>query len=93
MSLARYLRGYDKRYETLRDQHDIPTGELPFLQELVGPAADDPDLFDPHPLGGSELRRLAQRLGITTDEDRYDYYVEAEEDWRRVAQMRDAISA
>jgi hypothetical protein len=91
MTLKRYIRGYDKAYETLKVQQEIPADRLPMLHEMIGHPDDDPDLFDPHSLSRADVRRLANSLGITMDENAYDYFAEAEKDWKTVANMRDAL--
>jgi hypothetical protein len=91
MSLRRHLRGYDKWSEALRSQYDVPKELLPIARQLIGETPDDPDLLDPHPLDPDQVRALARRLGMQIDPQQYDYYLEADEDWQKVAQMRDAL--
>ena len=90
MSLARWLRGYDRRTEVLRGQWDLPLSDTPWLRRLVTAAADDPDLLDPYPLLRDQVRALASRLSLPIDTTEYDYYLEADEDWEKVVEARDA---
>ncbi len=86
MSLKRYLRGYDRASEVLRVQYDFPDDLLPLARPLIGDVSDDPDLLDPHALTPAHVREIAEKLGLPIDGSRYDFYLEAEEDWRLVAE-------
>lgn len=90
MSLTRWLRGYHRQTEVLGGQWNIPTDEMPWIRRTVGSKPDDPDLLDPHALTTRQVRTLIAKLNLRIDPTEYDYYVEAEEDWKKVAEMRDA---
>lgn len=93
MTVAYHLRGYDKTTELVGVEFDIPATKLPFLKDLVLQAAADPDLVEPHELVKDQVARLACELGIGIDPDAFDFYIEADEDWRTVAKKRDALRA
>jgi hypothetical protein len=89
MSVTRWLRGYNRQTEVLGGQWGIPSDEMPWIRRTVG-KPDDPELLDPHPLSARQVRSLAARLCLPIDPTEYDYYIEAEDDWKKVAEMRDA---
>ena len=93
MTVAYHLRGYDKATEFVGVEFDIPATMLPFVKDLVPLAAADPDLIEPHELVSDQVARLAQELGIGIDPDAFDFYIEADEDWRTVANKRDTLRA
>ncbi len=91
MTVAYHLRGYDKTTELVGVEVDIPATTLPFLKDLVPQAAADPDLVEPHELARDQVARLACELGIGIDPDAFDFYIEADEDWRLVEAARARI--
>jgi hypothetical protein len=91
MTVAYHLRGYDRTTELVGVEFDIPATTLPFLKDLVPQAAADPDLIEPHELVRDQVARLVRELGIGIDPDAFDFYIEADEDWRAVAEKRDAV--
>jgi hypothetical protein len=94
MTVAYHLRGYDRTTEFVGVEFDIPATMLPFVRNLLPQAAADPDLIEPHELVSDQVVRLAQELGIGIDDpDTFDFYIEADEDWRTVAEKRDALRA
>jgi len=93
MTVAYHLRGYDKTTELVGIEFDIPSTMLPFVKDLLQQAAADPDLVEPHELVSDQVARLAQKLGIDIDPDAFDFYIEADEDWRTVAEKRDTLRA
>jgi hypothetical protein len=93
MTVAYHLRGYDKTTEFVGVEFDIPTIMLPFVKDLLQQAAADPDLIEPHELVSDQVARLAHELAIVVDPDAFDFYIEADEDWRTVAEKRDALRA
>jgi hypothetical protein len=66
---------------------------LPFVKYLLPEASADPDLVEPHELVSDQVARTAQELGIDIDPEAFDFYLEADEDWRTVAAKRDALRA
>ena len=90
MTVAYHLRGYDKTTEFVGVEFDIPVRMLPFVKDLLPQTAADPDLIDPHELVGDQVARLARELGVGIDPDQFDFYIEADEDWRTVSEKRDA---
>jgi hypothetical protein len=74
-------------------EFDVPATMLPFVKELLPEASTDPDLIEPHELASEQVARLAHELGIGVDPDAFDFYIEASEDWRTVAEKRDALRA
>ena len=93
MTVAYHLRGYDRTTEFVGVEFDIPATTLPFLKDLLQQAAADPDLTEPHELVSDQVARLAQELAIVVDPDAFDFYIEADEDWRTVANKRDTLRA
>ena len=93
MTVAYHLRGYDRTTEFVGVEFDIPATMLPFVKDLLQQAAADPDLVEPHELVSDQVARLAQKLGIDIDPDAFDFYIEADEDWRTVAEKRDTLRA
>jgi hypothetical protein len=93
MTVAYHLRGYDKTTEFVGVACDIPTTMLPFVKDLLQQAAADPDLMEPHELVRDQVARLAHELAIVVDPDAFDFYLEADEDWRAVAEKRDTLRA
>ncbi len=93
MTVAYHLRGYNKATELVGVEFDIPATMLPFMKDLVPEASADPDLIEPHELVSEQVARLAHELGIGIDPDAFDFYIEADEDWRTVTQRRDALRA
>jgi len=75
MTLARYVRGYDKTTDRLGAAH-----------RLIAANPDDPALIDPYRLRLEQV--LA--LGIQSPPEGLIYYLEAEEDPHTVAVIRDA---
>ena len=93
MTVAYHLRGYDKTTEYVGVEFDIPATMLSFVKDLLAEASADPDLIEPHELASDKVARLAHELGIGVDPNAFDFYLEADEDWRTVAEKRDALRA
>jgi hypothetical protein len=93
MTVAYHLRGYDKTTELVGVEFDIPVTMLPFVKDLLPEASADPDLVDPHELVSDQVARLAHELGVGIDPHEFDFYIEADEDWRTVSAKRDALRA
>jgi hypothetical protein len=91
MTVACHLRGYDKTTEFVGVEFDIPVTLLPFVKDLLPEAATDPDLIEPHELAADRVVRLARELGISVDPDTFDFYIEADEDWRLVEEAKARI--
>ena len=93
MTVAYHLRGYDKTTEFVGVEFDVPATMLPFVKDLLPQTSADPDLIEPHELAGDQVVRLAHELAIVVDPDAFDFYIEADEDWRTVAKKRDTLRA
>jgi hypothetical protein len=91
VSAAHYLRGYDKLSDGLEVQYEVPASLLSLVRQLIGDTPSDPELFDPHQLTPKQVKVLASKLGYFVDDGKYEFYFEAEEDWKKVAEMRDAL--
>jgi hypothetical protein len=90
MTIAHHLRGYHRQSGYLGAEFAIADRMLPDVRAILREAEDYPDLIDPYELARDQAFRLAEVLGFIVDPDLFDYFVEAEEDWRVVAVMRDA---
>ena len=88
MTVAYHLRGYDKTTELVGVEFDIPVTMLPFVKDLLPEASADPD-----ELVSDQVARLAHELGVGIDPHEFDFYIEADEDWRTVSAKRDALRA
>jgi len=88
MTIAWHLRGYDRRTETLGCEFDISPGMLPLVRAVLPKPENDPELIDPYVLTRDLTIRLADGIGVSIHPDRYDYFVEADEDWRLVEARR-----
>jgi hypothetical protein len=86
--VAYHLRAYDKQPELVRVAFDIPAGLLPLVKDLVPESAADPDLIEPHAIACNQAQRLAQELRISVDPEAFDFYIEADEDWRTAGERR-----
>jgi hypothetical protein len=93
MTLAHHLRGYDRHTELLGVEYDIAEPLLALVKELVTAPSDDPDLIQPYPLDRTQVARLAEQIDEVVDPTAFDYFVEADDDWRSVAAKRDALRA
>jgi hypothetical protein len=93
MTVAYHLRGYDRTTEFVGVEFDIPATMLPLVKDLLQQTSADPELIEPHGLAGDQVVRLAHELGIVVDPEGFDFYIEADEDWRTVAKKRDALRA
>ena len=90
MTVAYHLRGYHTRTGALGQEFVIGASTLLDVRRALRETGDDPELIDPHELGSNQARQVAEALGVSIDTERFDYFVEAEEDWRVVAAIRDA---
>ncbi len=93
MTVAYHLRGYDKTTKPVGAEFDIPATMLPFVKDLLPEASADPDLIEPHELVSDRVVRLAHELGIGTDPDAFDFFIEADEDWRSLGEKRGPLRA
>lgn len=88
MTVAYHLRGYNRRTEFVGVEFDIPVTMLPFVKGLLPDSDADPDLFEPHAIACEQVARLARELGINVDPTAFDFYIEADEDWRTAGGRR-----
>ena len=88
MTIAHHLRGYHRQTGHIGAEFAITARTLPDVREVLRQSEDDPDLIDPYELARDQASRLAEILGVVVDPGRFDYFVEAEEDWRVVAAIR-----
>ena len=93
MTVKYHLCGFDRRTEFLGVDIDIPPAMLAAVRELLPEAADDPEFIDPHAITDSQAIRVAEVLGVSVDLDRFEYFIESDEDWRVVAAQVDAMRA
>src|SRR5208337_1620111 len=91
MTVAYHLRAYDKTTGFVGVEFDIPVTLLAFVKDLFPEASADPDLIDPHESACDQVARLAHELGIGVDPDAFDFYIEADEDWRLVEEAKARI--
>lgn len=85
MTVAHHLRGYYKTTGSLGFDMSIVEVMLPAVRDALGDFAHDPDLIDPHELTREGAIRLEAATGLSLNRYRFDYFVEADEDWRLVA--------
>jgi hypothetical protein len=91
MSLKRWIRGYDVHTEVLRGQWEIPSNEMHWVQRIVNSQnADDPDFLDSYPLTRAQARAFGYKFNLPLDATAFDYFLEADEDWKRVTELRDS---
>lgn len=93
MTVKYHLRGFDRRTEFLGVDIDISPELLAVVRELLPEAADDPEFIDPLPITDSQAIRVAEVLGVPVDPDRFEYFIESDEDWRVVAAQCEALRA
>lgn len=93
MTVAHYLRGYDRRTGRLGVEFAIVPTLLAAVRRALPDASDDPGLIDPYELTHCQTVRLAGLLDFEVYLGRFDYFVEAEEDWHVVAAIRDSLCA
>ena len=91
--MKRYLRGYSRWKDTLMGQWEVPSEAMLLVRRLIVGAKDDPDLFDCYPLTPVQVRSLAAEIMVPLEGTELSYFFETEEDWAKVAEMRDAQSA
>jgi hypothetical protein len=90
MTVAHLLRGYDRRTGGLEVAFGIGPHMLTGVRTALREADVEPELVDPYELTPDQTLRLAEVLGFSVEPHRLDYFIEAEEDWRVVAAIRDA---
>ena len=93
MTVKYHLCGYDRGTEFLGVDIDIPPETLAIIRELLPEAADDPEFIDPLAITDIEAVRVAEVLGVPVDLDRFEYFVESDEDARVVAAQCEAMRA
>jgi hypothetical protein len=93
MSVTWHLRGYDRHSELLATQYEIPLEMLATIRAIVAAEDNDPAMLDPRELSWDQTVRLAQVSGWSIDPNRFDYFIEADEDWRVVEAKREALAA
>jgi hypothetical protein len=91
MTIAWHLRGYDRRSDLLAAEYDIKQELLPIMRDLLPEPENDPGMIDPYELTRDQTVRLADAIGLSIHPDRFDYFVEADEDWRMVEAKRESI--
>lgn len=82
MTVAYHLRGYDRTTEYVGVELDIPVELLPLVKSLLPDLDADPDLYHPHAIACDQVARLTQELSVSVDPSAFDFYIEADEDWR-----------
>ncbi len=93
MTMTWHLRGYHRPNGTLGFDLGLTPAMRLSVDEVLRASEDEPDLVDPYELARDQTVRMAEALDIAVDLDRFDYFVESEEDWRVVAIRRDALRA
>ncbi len=93
MTVKYHLCGFDRRTESLAVDFDIRPEMLTVVHEPLPEAADDPEFIDPLPITDSQAIRVAEVLGVPVDLDRFEYFIESDEDWRVVAAQCEAMRA
>ena len=88
MTMSWHLRGYARETGLLSKDFYIQPDLLPVVRTVLPATYDDPILIEPRELTASRADRLADAIGVAVQPDMFDYFVEAEEDWRVVAAMR-----
>jgi hypothetical protein len=88
MTMSWHLRGYARETGLLSKDFYIQPDMLPVVRNVLPDSHDDPVLIEPHELSPSRADRLADAIGVLVQPDLFDYFVEAEEDWRVVAAIR-----
>jgi hypothetical protein len=84
-----HLRSYEKATGQWDADIDLTPAQLPIVRGLLPETEYDPDLVHPRGLSRDQAVELAERIGVTVEPDNFDYFVEADEDWRVVASRRD----
>ena len=93
MTVKYHLCGFDRRTDFLGVDIEIPPAMLAAVRELLPEAADDPEFIDPHAITDSQAIRVAEVLGVSVDLERFEYFIESDEDWRVVAAQCEAMRA
>jgi hypothetical protein len=92
MSVAHHLRGYYRTTGSLGFDMGIGEEMLPAVRAALGDIAHDPALIDPHELTREATARLETTFGLCLNRHRFHYFVEADEDWRLVAESQRACA-
>jgi len=93
MTMTWHLRGYHRPDGALGFDLGLTPAMRLSVHEVLRASEDEPDLVDPYELARDQTVRMAEALDIAVDLDRFDYFVESEEDWRVVAMRRDVLRA
>jgi hypothetical protein len=93
MTVVYHLRGYDKTTEFVSVEFDIPAAMLPLVKALLPDIDADPDLVEPHAIACDQVARLAHELRVSVNPDSFDFYIEADEDWRTAGKRHDPVRA
>ena len=88
--MKRYLRGYSRWKDILMGQWEVPSEAMALVRGFIVAAKDDPDLFDCYPLTPEQVRLLTAETKVPLEGTELNYVFETEEDWAKVAEMRDA---
>jgi hypothetical protein len=88
MTMSWHLRGYARETGRLSKDFHIQPDLLPIVRDVLPDTDEDPVLIEPHELSPSRADRLADAIGLVVQPDLFDYFIEAEEDWRVVAAIR-----
>jgi hypothetical protein len=93
MTMARYLRGYHWDSGQLGVDIYLDQDLWHAIQDVLPLAARDRDPIDPVKLTSWQTGRVADATGLPIDPSGYDYFLEADEHWRVVAEIRDSLFA
>lgn len=93
MTVAHYLRGYHWDSGELGVDIHLDGEMWPAIKAALPTMAHDHDLIDPVALTHWQTVRLADATGLPVDPAGFDYFIEADEHWRVVAEVRDALLA
>jgi hypothetical protein len=87
MTLAHYVRGYDKMTDRWGMEHRLLGPTLATARQMIRAKPDDPSLIDPYELGAAQVAGL----GMITVPEAFVYYLAAEEDPHTLAKLRDTV--
>lgn len=90
MTIAHHLRGYHWDSGQLGVDVHLRPEILPEVRDVLH-VEGDPRLIDPVELTPRQALRLADAFGLSIDPVGFDYFVEADEDWRVVAELHEAL--
>ena len=92
MTMVWHLRGYERDTGLLGKDFPLAPVKVRAVRGVLSNRDGEAIPVDPSELTPRTADRIADAIGLPIDSDRFDYFVEAEEDWRIVAAMRESFS-